>query len=374
MLILTEACNLNCTYCYEHRKNHKMMSFETAKSILDISLAELGPNDSAVIELHGGEPFLNFDLIRQIDEYVLSAFPGLSVLFRSTTNGTLVHGEVQDWLRERKDRYSIMLSLDGKRAQHDANRRLIGGQGSFDHIDRNFFTDTWPYCPVSMTVNSATLPMLAEGTQWIQEQGFDCLNAFEWAVDWNMETCLPVLQRELDKLVAYYSERPDRHMCLLVNYDLEKFFLPLDDTYRYCVEIDEPVACYNTDGTYAPCHGFTYFTLGDQAKVDRYARCSICDFAYTEESICRGCRLARLCRTCFAANYLLTGNMQLQSKEICMFNRMCIEAGIRIQRARLAAAGGESAEEGRSLLDAADAVEAYLRTAFPSNQSGGMLP
>ena len=60
MLIITESCNLRCEYCYEKNKNGKSMSFETAKRIIDHAYLDMSGYESMVIELHGGEPFINF--------------------------------------------------------------------------------------------------------------------------------------------------------------------------------------------------------------------------------------------------------------------------------------------------------------------------
>jgi len=364
MLIITEDCNLNCVYCYESNKRQHSMSFETAKQLIDNSFTDLTDYNGVTFELHGGEPFMNFPLIRQIDDYIMSAYKDYDVLFRITTNGILVHGEIQNWLSIRKERYSVMLSLDGKQEQHDANRKLIGGQGSFDKIDLQFFSDTWTCCPVSMTVNERNINFLAEGTIWIQEKGFDCLNAFEWAVDWELEKNIKIIEAEFNQLIEFYSNNPLKHICLLLNYDLSKFFEPIDDTLRYCVEIDDPIECYDAKGNYAPCHGFTEFTLGSEEKAKEFSCMSIRDFAFEEDNICHNCKLVRLCRTCFAANYQLTGSMQKQSREICVFNRMCISASIKIQRNRIHAGANEYVKNKDSILKAAEAIETYLAHHF----------
>ncbi len=337
------------------------MDFATAKRILDESFSHMDDYDGMTIELHGGEPFLNFGLMKEIDDYVVRTWPQWPVLFRTTTNGTLVHGEVQEWLRERKDRYQVMLSLDGDEPEHDANRRYVNGKGSFANIDLDFFTETWDYCPVSMTVNEQTLPSLAKGTIWMQEKGFDSLNAFQWATAWDLEKNRPILKEQLDILEEYYSTHPEMHMSLLVNYQLPQFFRGIDDSYRYCIDIDDPIECYDAKGVYAPCHGFTSFTMGSEEKAAEFADKSIRDFVFTEENICCGCRLVRLCRICFAANHMMTGDMQKQSEEICVFNRMCIETSIRIQRNRIAAKREELTAADREDLAAADAIEKYLR-------------
>ena len=140
MLIITENCNLRCVYCYEKNKNGKSMTFETAKAILDQAYAKMEGYESMVIELHGGEPFINFPLIEKIDAYVMENYGDIPVLFRMITNGTLVHGRIQEWLSSRAERYELMLSIDGKQEQHDINRKQISGKGSFEQIDLDFFS------------------------------------------------------------------------------------------------------------------------------------------------------------------------------------------------------------------------------------------
>lgn len=359
MLIITENCNLRCVYCYEKNKNGKSMTFETAKAILDQAYAKMEGYESMVIELHGGEPFINFPLIEKIDAYVMENYGDIPVLFRMITNGTLVHGRIKEWLSSRAERYELMLSIDGKQEQHDMNRKQISGKGSFEQIDLDFFLKTWKNCPVSMTINAKTLDHMAEGTIWLQEKGFDCCNAFEWAVDWDLESSIPALKRELDKLIVYYSKHPEQPLCLLVKYHLQDFYERIDESYRYCIDIDDPLECYDAQGKYAPCHGFTAFTMGSEEKAAQFENLKTSDFVFGEENVCYGCQLIHFCRICFAANHMLTGNMQKQSSEICLFNRMCIRAGIQIQKNRIASRR-ETHKYEKEVLKSAKDVEKYL--------------
>lgn len=68
-LTITEKCNLACIYCYEHNKSSANMSFETAKAILDKELREGEQAENTYIDFFGGEPFLNFKLMKQVVEY-----------------------------------------------------------------------------------------------------------------------------------------------------------------------------------------------------------------------------------------------------------------------------------------------------------------
>ena len=73
-LTLTQACNLSCTYCYEHHKSNRRMSVETAKSIVDYELKNFADFEGIEFDLFGGEPFLAFDLVREITDYISISF------------------------------------------------------------------------------------------------------------------------------------------------------------------------------------------------------------------------------------------------------------------------------------------------------------
>ena len=134
MLILTENCNLNCVYCYEHHKTLDDMPFETAKRAIDAEFHDLDRYEHGEIELFGGEPFLNFALIKRIYDYVMDTYgKDNDIVFSTTTNGTLVHGKIQDWLRERKDKFIVTLSLDGTPEIHNKNRPEMKKKQKYKH-------------------------------------------------------------------------------------------------------------------------------------------------------------------------------------------------------------------------------------------------
>ena len=196
------------------------MSFETAKYILDREINASYYGEKIVIELFGGEAFMNFTLMKQIDRYIVSKYSNIDIQYETTTNGTFVHGDIQKWLYERKKRFSIALSLDGTAAMHDQNRVFIGGGGTYTAIDVAFFVNTWPGCPAKMTLSEKTLPDLARGVEYIETLGFKCDATLSIGVDWNYEKTTPILTRELGKLVDYYIAHPDRKLCTMLDLDL----------------------------------------------------------------------------------------------------------------------------------------------------------
>lgn len=141
-LQVTQQCNLRCEYCaysgiYERNRTHsnQRMSFETAKKAIDFFLERNGELPIVVIGFYGGEPLLEFDLIKQCVEYAKSQVEGKKIRFNMTTNATLLNDHIVDYLVE--NNFTLSISLDGSRQEHDINRKFANGQGSFDIIMGN---------------------------------------------------------------------------------------------------------------------------------------------------------------------------------------------------------------------------------------------
>ncbi len=356
MLLLTEACNLACVYCYEQRKTTSKMSFETAKSILSSELAEIAPGKTIVLELFGGEAFANFPLMKQIDEYLVTNYQQLDIKYETTTNGTLVHGNIQQWLYERKDRFFIALSLDGTPAMHDQNRVFIGGGGTYDSIDIDFFSTTWPGCPAKMTVSRKTLSDLAQGVEHIENLGFKCDATLSTGIDWDYEENTHILVRELDKLVKHYMTHSNSSLCTMLNLDLRQIFTPIDENYRFCgAGLD--MLCFDTCGHAYPCQGFAPISIGDEAGA--YRNFDETKFMFTNANICKRCPWVRLCPNCYAANLQSTKNIQQVDPHLCAFYKLCILASAKIQCLRILNKA-ERTHDDQLILKAVSRIQAEL--------------
>lgn len=139
ILQVTQQCNLRCEYCaysgiYEGNRTHssKRMSFETAKKAIDFFFDHSVENSEVAIGFYGGEPLLEFDLITKCVEYIKEKNEGKNILLGMTTNGTLLEGKRAEFLAE--NRFSIGISLDGSKKEHDACRKFPDGSGSFDLV------------------------------------------------------------------------------------------------------------------------------------------------------------------------------------------------------------------------------------------------
>ena len=120
-MILTETCNLNCIYCYEKNKKNRNMSFDVAQKIINDVLTSDDDFDTIAIEFFGGEPFLQYSLIKDIVNYTLSHSWKKRYYFFATTNGTMITEEIKSFLREYKDIFTCGLSIDGTRRMHNLN-------------------------------------------------------------------------------------------------------------------------------------------------------------------------------------------------------------------------------------------------------------
>lgn len=147
--VITENCNLRCTYCYECNKDyHAVMSEETARAAVDMILDGekcSGYTDAPflILEFIGGEPFLQVKLMDYIVEYMrYKAFeighPWYNhYMISISTNGTLwFNKDVQAFLQKYRDRLSVSITIDGDSALHDACRIFPDGSGSHSIVEK----------------------------------------------------------------------------------------------------------------------------------------------------------------------------------------------------------------------------------------------
>ena len=330
MLLLTENCNLNCLYCYEHEKSNKEMSFSIAKNILDDNLKNIS-NNNIIIELFGGEAFLNFNLIKKIYVYLKESYSHLDIKYETTTNGTVVHGEIKKWLYEHRNDFFISVSLDGNETMHNSNRKFVNGKGTFDAIDIDFFSQTWPGCPAKMTISDRTLPYASEGIIYLEDKGFKCDATLAIGTDWDQENIF-LLSQELCKLVDYYLHHPNRQLCTMLNMDFRLIFTPIDDDYRFCgAGID--MVCYDTQGNQYPCQGFAPVSIGEKSNL--FLEFDNRNFRFTHENRCKSCKWVRLCPNCYAANFQSMSDIQKVDPNLCKLYKLCILASAKIQCMRI---------------------------------------
>ena len=141
-LHVAHTCNLNCSYCFasqgKYHGDRALMSFEVGKRALDFLMENSGSRRNLEVDFFGGEPSLNFDVVKRLVEYARSVEGerGKNFRFTYTTNGMILTDEMIEFLN--RECHNVVLSLDGRREVNDRFRRDYAGRGSYDVIVPNF--------------------------------------------------------------------------------------------------------------------------------------------------------------------------------------------------------------------------------------------
>ena len=141
-LHVAHTCNLNCSYCFasqgKYHGDRALMSFEVGKRAFDFLIENSGTRRNLEVDFFGGEPSLNFDVVKRLVEYARSIEGKYNKNFRFTytTNGMVLTDEMIEFLN--REMHNVVLSLDGRREVNDHFRRDYQGRGSYDVIVPNF--------------------------------------------------------------------------------------------------------------------------------------------------------------------------------------------------------------------------------------------
>jgi len=132
------GCNMRCNYCYGRKMEEMAMPMETADKAVRIwrDMLRPGDHDKAGVRFFGGEPLLNWPVVRQVLATAAVDWPGEGPLWILNTNGTLIDREIAGELAKKGDRLRVGLSLDGIGDAHDADRHFAHGGGSFHAVNR----------------------------------------------------------------------------------------------------------------------------------------------------------------------------------------------------------------------------------------------
>ncbi len=139
---IAHTCNLNCSYCFasqgKYHGERALMSFEVGKRALDFLIENSDTRRNLEVDFFGGEPLMNFDVVKQLVEYARSIEKehGKNFRFTLTTNGVLIDDDVIDFAN--KEMSNVVLSLDGRKEIHDRYRVDYAGNGSWDKIVPKF--------------------------------------------------------------------------------------------------------------------------------------------------------------------------------------------------------------------------------------------
>ena len=355
--IVTESCNLRCTYCYEHNKSQRDMSIDTAKKCIDLLFkmdAEnhqyINPEEAPalILDFIGGEPMLKIDLIDQIMDYFLRRAVELNhrwaiqYMISMSSNGTLYFDErVQRFLRKHEGRVSVGITIDGDKKLHDACRLFEDGSGSYDIAAKAFrdIIEKHGLKGTKLTIAPGNIDYLATAVKHMYED-FDIsvLHAncvFEEG--WTNEHA-KVLYGQM-KVIADWLLEDKRYERLNFSMFDHELFRPLDpdDNQNWCGGTGKMLA-FGVDGKVYPCLRYAPLSIGEKQKPLVIGtcdtgievtpeQCQICSElrAITRRSQstdeCFNCPIGKGCAWCSAYNYEVFGTPNKRATFICCMHK-----------------------------------------------------
>lgn len=141
VLQIANDCNLNCIYCYgdggSYGRERELMTFDTAKKAIDLMVANSEGLEELVVIFFGGEPLINFEVVKETFAYCKSLEESIGKKFRfsMTTNGTILTDEIYHFIKDNK--ISVMVSVDGGKDIQNKHRCYCDGRGSFEDVCKN---------------------------------------------------------------------------------------------------------------------------------------------------------------------------------------------------------------------------------------------
>lgn len=324
--IVTEDCNLRCSYCYQVHKNNKhKMTIEVAKKAVDYLLShpDLYDTDAVIWDFIGGEPLLEIDLIDQIVDYIkLESFKkqhkwASNYRINIGTNGTLYDNpEVRRFIKKNRGKVQIGITIDGTKRKHDLHRVYQDGRGSYDDVFKNIplWLDEFPDATTKVTFGSEDLKYLKESIIHLWENGMSIIPANVVYEDVWKEGDDKIFENQLKELADYIidNELWNKVNCTLFD---DTIGLPNDITMtksNYCGT--GRMLAIDAQGNFYPCLRFSDFTLCKKSgiPIGNIEQGIIQDkirpfLALSTETIsndeCLECEIASGCGWCQGCNY-----------------------------------------------------------------------
>lgn len=311
VLQIANDCNLNCIYCYgdggSYGRKRELMTLETAKKAIDLMVANSGDKEELIVIFFGGEPLINFGVVKATRDYCkrLEETTGKKFRYSMTTNGTILTDEIYDFIKENK--VSVMISMDGGKELQNKHRCYCNGRGSFEDIKKNIerfkeargghLTARATVCSTDIRFKKIKDDLLALGFT----------NAVTSMVDTSEDSPLFIGGDYTEQVLEQYQILADdyvenmmkdtRTYHSLISSILDKLYYK-KMKIRACSAGNGGIAV-GTDGNVYPCHrfmGMPEYIIGnieegiDELKRGHYRKSTI----YTKEG-CKDCWARYLC-------------------------------------------------------------------------------
>lgn len=351
-LHIAHDCNLACKYCFaeegEYRGHRELMSYEVGKKSIDFLIANSGSRKNLEVDFFGGEPLMNFQVVKDIVKYgrELEALNNKKFRFTLTTNGVLLDDDIMEFAN--KEMSNVVLSIDGRKEVNDSMRPSRNGKGSYELIVPKFKklaesrNQTNYYVRGTFTHNnldfSEDVKHLADlGFKQISVEPVVALPEDSYAIT---EDDLPKLYEEYDKLSKLILEYKKEGK------DFNFFHFMIDLTGGPCVAKRLSGCGSGTEylavtpwGDFYPCHqfvGIPEYLMGNVFEGiktpemrEEFKQCNV----YAKEK-CRNCFAKFYCSGgCAANSFKFHGNINDAYDIGCDLQKKRVECAIMLKAA-----------------------------------------
>ncbi len=351
-LHVSHDCNLRCKYCFAEQGVYggkaEVMSEEVAKAAIDFLIARSGSRRNLELDFFGGEPLMNFDVVKKTVEYARSLEKEHNKNFRftMTTNGVLLNEEISEYLN--REMHNVVLSLDGRKEVNDRMRPNVGGHGSYDRIvpkyqqfvqmraDKDYYV-RGTFTKENLDFSEDVLHMASLGFDQISVEPVVSDPYLPFSIQ---EEDLPRVFEEYDRLAALILQKKREGHC----FNFFHFMIDLEQgpcaikRLRGCGCGNEYAAVDPQGGVY-PCHQFVgkpEWKMGDVLKNEyntdmksTFARANV----YAKDD-CRTCWAKFYCSGgCNANNQQYEGDILKSHKLSCELEKKRLECALMIRAA-----------------------------------------
>ena len=315
-LHIAHDCNLACRYCFaeegEYHGRRALMSYETGKAALDFLIANSGSRRNLEVDFFGGEPLMNFEVVKQLVAYgrEQEKLHDKHFRFTLTTNGVLLNDDIMEFANREMD--NVVLSIDGRKEVHDHMRPFRKGAGSYDLIVPKFqkfaksrnqekYYVRGTYTHFNTDFSKDVLHLADLGFKQISVEPVVAEETDDYAIK---EEDLPVLFKEYDDLAAEMVRRNKAGN----GFNFFHFMIDLEGgpcVYKRlygCGSGTEYLAVTPWGDLY-PCHQF----VGNEKFLMGNVHDGVVNTGLQEEFKCCNVYAKEKCRDCFARFYCSGG-------------------------------------------------------------------
>jgi len=346
-LHVAHDCNLRCAYCFAETGDfggqRGLMDLETGKKAIDFLLKQSVGRKNLEVDFFGGEPFMNFDVVKELVNYGREREKeyGKEFRFTVTTNAMIMKQEDIDFMN--KEMYNVVVSIDGRKEVHDRLRKDAGGKGSYDTVLKNskkFVEQRGEGQYYARGTFSAYNLDFSEDVLSLIDNGFEQISIEPAVVDEKLsyaikEEHLPAIGKEYEKLANIYLEKRKNGQW----FNFFHFMIDLEDgpcLYKRlsgCGAGCEYLAV-SPEGDIYPCHQFVgnkdYLlgTLDEGLKRKDIMEQFACNNVLSKDE-CKNCWARYLCSGgCSASAYKFNGSISKPYKISCELEKKRLECAL----------------------------------------------